>query len=111
MVQAFADAVGLLKELDDAGGGSGFSFTDLGADRAGVRMGVAATRDAAGARAVQAALAGNTDEAIFMPDFLDLPELMPNSEFKARYGGVGSPRYQEVANDIEQRLDRIALYR
>ena len=46
-----------------------------------------------------------------MPDFLDLPELMPNAEFKAKYGAVGSPRYQQVADDIERRLGTIALYR
>ena len=108
---SIADAVGLLKELDDAGGGSGFSFTDLGADRAGVRMAEAATRNASNARAIQAALAGSADEDQFMPDFLDLPELLPNAEFKARYGEVGSARYQAVADDIERRLDQIALYR
>ena len=109
--QSVADAVGLLKELDDAGGGSGFSCTDLGADRAGVRMTVVATRDVASAREIQQFLAGGPDEATFMPDFLDLPELMPNAEFKAKYGAVGSPRYQQVADDIERRLDTIALYR
>ena len=33
----FSDAVGLLKEIDDSRGGSGFSFNDLCADKAGIR--------------------------------------------------------------------------
>ena len=71
-------------------------------------MAVVATRDVASAREIQQVLAGGPDEATFMPDFLDLPELMPNAEFKAKYGAVGSPRYQQVADDIERRLDTIA---
>ena len=43
-----ADAVGLWKELTDARrGGSGFSFEDLAADRAGTRFGELAIRDPA----------------------------------------------------------------
>lgn len=34
-----ADAVGLFKEMEDAKQGSGFSFNDIAADRAGTRMG------------------------------------------------------------------------
>jgi hypothetical protein len=34
-----ADAVGLYKEVDDARVGSGFSFNDIAADRAGTRFG------------------------------------------------------------------------
>lgn len=108
---SIANAVGLLKELDDAGGGSGFSFTDLGADRAGVRMGEIATQSATRARQVQEQMSRITDESQFMPDFLDLPELMPDAEFKSRYGGVGGPQYQAIADDIERRINQAPIFR
>jgi hypothetical protein len=56
--QAPSDAIGLFKEELDAGGGSGFSFGDLMADRAGTTFALLATRDDAAARAIQACLAG-----------------------------------------------------
>ena len=36
---ALADAIGLYKEIDDARYGSGFSFNDIAADRAGTKFG------------------------------------------------------------------------
>ena len=42
----FADAVGVYKEVDDSRRGSGFSFADIAADRAGARFGEAATASA-----------------------------------------------------------------
>lgn len=105
-----ADAMGLFKELDDARGGSGFSFTDLGADRAGVRFARLATSSRQSAKHVQAVMTGPLDESDFMPDFLDLPEFLSNEEFQSRYGGVGSARYQSIVMEIEARLDRCALY-
>lgn len=47
-------AVGLIKEIMDATpGGSGFSFADLAADRAGNLFALAAIRDEESARAMQ----------------------------------------------------------
>ena len=50
--QAPSDAIGLFKEELDAGRGSGFSFGDLMADRAGTTFALLATRDDAAARAL-----------------------------------------------------------
>jgi hypothetical protein len=52
-----SDAVGVLKEELDADGGSGFSFGDLLADRAGTAFADLAIRDEEAARALQARLA------------------------------------------------------
>ena len=46
-------AVGIAKEMMDSAGGSGFSFIDLTADRAGTLFCIAATRDEDSARAMQ----------------------------------------------------------
>ena len=105
---ALADAVGLFKEVDDARGGSGFSFNDIAADRAGTRFGELAVRSP---ERLQAALAAGPKEADFMPDVRDLPEFMPDAEFKRRFGGVGAPAYKKMMSDIEARVAARPLYR
>ena len=97
-----ANAIGLLKEEEDAGKGSGFSFTDLAADRAGVRLGERATGDAA-AHVRQQLAAARTD-ADLLPDVRDLPEFMPQAEFDRRFGPVGSARYQRIIEHIDALL-------
>lgn len=97
-----ANAIGLIKEEEDANKGSGFSFTDLAANRAGVRLGERATGEAA-AR-VQLHLATARSDADLLPDFRDLPEFMSQAEFDRRFGPVGSPRYQKVIDRIDARL-------
>ena len=97
-----ANAIGLIKEEEDANKGSGFSFTDLAANRAGVRLAERATGEAA-AR-VQLHLATARSDADLLPDFRDLPEFMSQAEFDRRFGPVGSPRYQKIIDRIDARL-------
>ncbi len=97
-----ANALGLAKEEEDARLGSGFSFTDLAADRAAARLGERMI--GVNATQTQRRLAQVSGDADLMPDFNDLPEFMANDEFVRRFGGVGSPRYQAVINQIDQRL-------
>jgi hypothetical protein len=103
-----ADAIGLYKEVEDARGGSGFSFGDLAADRAGTRFGVLAVK---APQKLQAALAAGVRERDFMPDVSDLPEFMQEAEFKRRYGGIGAPGYSRVMADIDARIAAAALFR
>ena len=103
---ALSNAVGLYKELSDSKGGSGFSFNDLAADRAGTRLGRLAVRDP---MAFQARLAAGVQEDDLMPMVADLPEALTQLEFLRRYGGVGGLAYQQMLQDIEARLDRLAL--
>jgi len=106
-----ADAVGLYKEVDDARHGSGFSFNDIGADRAGTRFGEIATQSPERARQLAQALASGVKEDDFMPDVADLPEFLPEAEFKQRYGGIGSPDYDRVIATIEARVASRPLLR
>lgn len=104
-----ADAVGVWKEVADArAGGSGFSFNDLAADRAGTRFGEVAVRQPT---RLQARLADIATEADFMPSVDGLPEFLPEAEFVARYGGVGGPAYNRVLADIEKRVDALPVLR
>ena len=105
-----ANAVGLAKEIADSEGGSGFSFTDIAADRAGTRFGELAVASEHEARRVQDFMARGADQHDLMPPARDLPEHMTRTEFEQRFGGVGSPEYQSIMQEIESRLDNCRLY-
>jgi hypothetical protein len=106
-----SDMAGLYKELKDAQGGSGFSFNDLAADRAGSRLGEACTYTRVSALKMQKRLAGVRDAKVFFPTVSDLPEFMPKSEFERRFGGVGQPAYRKMVDQIETRIARLPLYK
>lgn len=101
-----SDAFGLYKEVADSRGGTGFSFHDLAADRAGTRLGTLALRHP---QLLQARLAGSLSEAQLLPPMDDLPESMDAAEFQQRFGGIGAPAYQAKLAEIESRLDRMPL--
>ena len=46
-----------------------------------------------------------------MPRLDDLPEGLPEAEFRRRFGSVDSPAYRKLADAIEARLDALPLYR
>jgi len=105
-----ADAVGLYKELADAREGSGFSFNDIAADRAGTRFGEYAA-DSASARKLQQRARYAFVEHEMMPRTEDLPEFMPEREFIRRFGGVDTPAYNKMMAEIERRIAALSLYR
>jgi len=106
-----SDAAGVLKEELDSRGGSGFSFGDLLADRAGTSLGEIAIRDVGAARALQEHLAGGFRLDDFFPEAADLPEGIEEAELETRYGGVGGERYQAIVGIIEDRLAGCSAYR
>ena len=106
-----SDAVGVYKELDDSRNSSGFSFNDLGADRAGTRFGDMAAASDKGAAHLYRQLESSLREPDFFPDIADLPEYMAEAEFKRRYGAVGQPAYRKMLAEIERRIAALPLYR
>jgi hypothetical protein len=107
---ALSDAVGLFKEISDSDHGSGFSFTDIAADRAGSRFGELVTASRTIARRMQQRIADGVSEADIMPRVDDLPEHMSSAMFKERFGHVGSPAYHATMEEIERRIAGSALY-
>lgn len=105
-----SDVIGVYKEIEDSHGGSGFSFNDIAADRAVTRFGELATASYSGAQKVQRQLAASLRESDIMPEVSDLPEYLQKTEFNRRYGGVGSPAYIKVTNEIERRITALPLY-
>lgn len=103
-----ADAIGLYKEISDSRGGSGFSFNDIAADRAGTRFGQIAANDP---KRLQTELPKGVTDEDFMPGVADLPEFLNEAEFKATYGGVGAPAYERMKAEIERRVASRPLLR
>ena len=101
---ATSDAVGLLKEELDADGGSGFSFPDLLADRAGTTFAQRATANRESALAMQKRVASGFDVDAHFPTAADLPEGLTDAQLNSQFGGVGGQRYQEVVDEIERRI-------
>ena len=107
-----SDLGGLLKEeLDALGKGSGFSFADLAADRAGTRFAQAATASERAALAVQARLRAGFVAEDYFPPVEDLAENLTVEAFRRDYDGVGSARYRAMLAEIESRLDGCAALR
>jgi len=106
-----AKIAGEEKELSDAQqGGSGFSFIDLAADKAGTRFGEMATSSPENARKMQRAMSRIKDYSDFMPDPRDLPEHMNEADFKQRFESINSPVYQEISKRIDERISATPIY-
>lgn len=101
---ALADAMGLYKEIEDSRHGSGFSFNDLAADRAGTKFGEKAVASETSAQQLQHRVLSGIGDTDLMPLWSDLPEFMPEAEFKKRFGGIGAPAYEEMMQTVEQRV-------
>jgi len=106
-----ADAIGVYKEVDDSRGGSGFSFNDIAADRAGTRFGELAAGSRESAANLQRKVGAGVQESDMMPPVKDLPEFMPEAEFNRRFGGIGAQPYRKMMEDIERRVAALPLYR
>lgn len=106
-----SDVVGLYKELDDSRVGSGFSFNDIAADRAGTRFGELAVSGRPAFGRIERVVANGLRASDVMPDVRDLPESLSEAEFRRRFGGVGAPPYQAMLARIEERIAVLPLYR
>ena len=108
--QGLSIAIGEFKELmDRSDDGSGYSFVDLAADFAGVEFAVAAT-SLASASSVQNILAGKTDEGLFFPDIMGLPEGLSKSDFIREFTEVDSPKYLKLVRSINQRITELPIH-
>ena len=107
-------AIGIYKEVADSRGGSGFSFNDMAANRAGTRFGERAVQDAAHLQDDLAQLekqAQGLKDSDLLPRTDDLPEFMAEREFLRRFGGVGAPGYNAMLADIDRRIAALPLLR
>lgn len=104
--------VGITKELMDAtAGGSGFSFVDLTADRAGTLLARAATKNASSAQALQLEIRKGVEIGDFFPEIEGLPEGINRDDFQNKYGGLGGTETTRIVEEIRLRLSKCSLLR
>ncbi len=106
--EPIADAIGLYKELADARHGSGFSFADLAADRAGTNFGELLVRHP---ERLDDLLAAPFTDSDLAPRIADLPEYLSMQQFQHRFGDTRSPAYRQLTGEIERRIFSLPLYR
>jgi hypothetical protein len=102
-----AHAAGLAKELVDAHGGSGFSFADIAADRAGVRF----AQGVLSGQLKLGTIAQGFSVNSFMPAIDNLPEGLTAVEVAKRFGSQKDARFVKVLGAIDQRIQLLPPYR
>ena len=101
-------ALGEFKELLDSNpGGSGFSFVDLYADRAGTRLAQYATQNETSAKAIQQTFLQMQTEQQLIPLPKDLPEGIDANQFTADYTDTQSENYQQMLSLIDEQLSSL----
>lgn len=104
--------VGVTKELKDSTpGGSGFSFVDMAANKAGIRFAVLATRDEESASAMQERLVHVTAIDQIFPPIDELPEEIPDKDFQTFFGGLGGRETKRLFQLIDSRVARLEALR
>lgn len=103
--------IGIAKEVEDSDNGSGFSFADLAADKAGVRMGEAATGSLDQAILFGQRLSEIDRETDFMPVIDGLSEGIRKLEFRKKYTDLDSVSYAMINDEIEKRINDCPVYR
>jgi len=104
-----AFALGEVKELLDADGGSGFSFDDLVADRAGIRYAERLLEAEPADWPIFADRLRSGDDAVF-PSIRGLPTGLSRAAFERDVQSVDSPRYDALLQTIDARLDRVPFF-
>lgn len=105
-------AVGLSKEaMDSTPGGSGFSFVDMAANTAGIRLAGVATQNSKSAHAIQTRVARGVEVADLLPSLAELPEGISRDDLQATYGGIGGAETRRLLGEIDRRIANLPLFR
>jgi hypothetical protein len=103
---AVATTLGLAKELSDLRSGSGFSFTDLLADDAGIAFARWVLDPQGKGRLARVAEAFEGSRA--MPDPTGVRDLVPAKEFERDFGNTGDLRYLKARQEVADRAAALA---
>lgn len=102
-----AGGVGVAKELFDTQRGSGFSFADMAANRAGIYF---ATSVISGQTSLDTIAERFAVDAYF-PTPAELEEGLDSSQFSTQFGGMSDPRYRRQIEQIEAAILALPAYR
>jgi len=101
-----ARGAGVVKEMLDSNGGSGFSFADMAANRSGIAFAVAVLKD----RLTLDDIASSFTVESFMPPIEGLREGLQAEEFTEAFGCVGDQRLQAELSRIEASISSLPIY-
>lgn len=101
-----AEMAGLVKELGDARGKSGFSFDDYAADLAGVAL----AKRLVLVGGVTPEFAQNVTLADIIPSFEGLPQGLDLDTLHAKFGVPDDDRFQEQRGEIMARIMELPAY-
>ena len=105
--RAVAVGAGEAKELFDMLY-SGYDFTDIAANNSGIRLATLLTGiSAEQLRSFAARIRGEDDVMI---SIAGIPGVMSQSAFRYRFGELDSPRYREMMDVIESRIDALPIH-
>lgn len=107
---SFAHSIGQLKELADSDGGTGFSFADMTANKAGMAFSKYATSSSESALSLQQSLKDCDLESCFIPHVNDMPEGLNAETFESKYVSVKDEEYQLMETEIDQRIAQLPIY-
>ena len=100
-------SIGLTKEMADANGGTGFSFADLAADRAGIEF----AKQILAKRVALETVSERFRVADFMPPIDGLQEGLSMQTFKDQYGSLESKTFQAKLAEIDSLVRNLPAYR
>ena len=106
---SLAESIGIEKEVDDSNGGSGFSFSDLAADHAGIRLAEYAIMNEQQARLIQKRLTNIKFETDYMPSIKNLPDGLTKQQINKDYFNTAA--YKTTEFMIKQRIDQLVIYK
>jgi hypothetical protein len=101
-----ARSAGLAKELADARGGSGFSFADMAANRAGMVFAHAVL----GRQVSLEELATSFRGSDYLPEVSDLAEQLQSADFARAFGDASDPRFTAELRRIDERIRQLPAY-
>jgi len=104
---AIAESAGLVKEMQDAQGASGFSFVDLAADLGGVALADYVRSSEERLRDV----AQSFTIATFVPDVSNLREGLKLADVQQTYGSTSDPRFVGAVEQVRARVRDLPAYR
>ena len=110
--KGISNGVGQLKEILDSGsGGSGFSFVDISADRAGIFFASLATESTQSAEKVFTyVLQKELSDDDFFPINPKFDEGLSETDFKRKYKSTQSAAYQKLVHEIDHAIKQSHLY-
>jgi hypothetical protein len=106
-----AEVLSNSKEVHDARYGTGFSFSDMTANAAGVTLGETSTADQYAARQMQEMLSSAISESDYMPQTRTDLDGIDETSFIARFGDRTSPAYVQQLQAIEYSVMALPLYK